>query len=115
MKYDRILIYTKKGNLMNYLNTNKGFSMVSNPEKANEYYGAERNIQLIACVRWEDFPVSTRKGIVQMAKPFCKIRCPINPLPVKGEFQLPSLESLQMFLKANGWELKQDINTRMLE
>ena len=115
MKYDRVLIYTKKGNLLNYLNTNKGFMNVSNPEKAKEYYGAERDIQLIACIRWEDVPVSTRKGIMQMSQAYCKIKCPVNPIPVKGEFKLPSLESLQVFLKANGWTLKQDICTRMFE
>ena len=110
MKYDRVLIFTKKGNLMPYLCTDKVGRNFPDAEKAKEYYGREQDIQLIACLRWEEFPVSTRKGIVQMPKCFCKIKCPINPLPVKGEFELPSVESLRAFLKANGWTLKQDVS-----
>lgn len=115
MKYDRVLIFTKKGNLLDYLYTNKGSANVTNPEKAREYYGMERDIQLIACLRWEDFPVSTRKGIVQMSKCFCKIKCPVSPLPVKGEFELASMDALRAFLKADGWKLKENISTRMFE
>lgn len=117
MKYDRILIYTKKGNLLDYLRTDRVSRIYANANMDNikKYYGEEREIQLIACVRWEDFPVSTRKGIVQMPKCFCKIKCPVNPLPVKGEFELPDLEALRHFLKANGWELKQSMDSRMFE
>ena len=115
MKYDRVLIYTKKGNLMDYLCTDKVARGFSNVEKAKEYYGQERDIQLIACLRWEEYPVYTRKGIVQMPKCFCKIKCPINPLPVKGEFELPSVECLRSFLKANGWTLKQEMSRHLFE
>jgi hypothetical protein len=117
MKYDRILIYTKKGNLLDYLHTNKveqkhiGLSR----DNVHKYYAHERDIQLVACVRWENFPVSTNNGIVQMPKCFCKIKCPVNPLPVKGEFELPSLDALRTFLEANGWELKQENNTLLFE
>lgn len=113
MKYDRVLVYTKKGNLLDYLNTDK-VSRENNGlclENVQKYYAQEREIQLVVSARWEDFPVSTRKGIVQMAKCFCRIKCPVNPLPVKGEFEVPSLDSLRRFLKANGWELKQDMGS----
>lgn len=111
MTYDRVLIYTKKGDLMKYVSTAKVSRTYSNAneESLKKYYGEAREIQLIACLRWEDFPVSTRNGIVQIPKCFCKIKCPVNPLPVKGEFELPSLDSLREFLKANGWKLKQDV------
>ena len=115
MKYDRVLIFTKKGNLMQYLCTDKVSRPMSNVEKATEYYAQEREIQLIACLRWEDYPVSTRKGIVQMPKVFCKIKCPVNPLPVKGEFEVPSIEALRSFLKANGWTLKQDVSSHLFQ
>ena len=117
MKYDRVLIFTKKGNLMQYLCTDKVSHTYSNAnaDGLRQYYGQEREIQLIACLRWEDFPVSTRKGIVQMPKCFCRIKCPVNPLPVKGEFELPSLDSLRSFLKANGWTLKQDVSAGLFK
>lgn len=109
MQYDRVLIFAKKGNLLDYLQTDKvNRSYPNMSDRAKQYYAQEREIQLVARVRWEDYPVSTRNGIVQMPKCFCNIKCPVNPLPVKGEFELPTLESLRIFLKANGWELKQD-------
>lgn len=117
MTYDRVLIYTKKGNLLGYLHTEK--VRKENAGYANSsvkaYYEEEREIQLIACLRWEDFPVSTRNGIVQVPKCFCKIKCPVNPLPVKGEFELPSLDSLRGFLKTNGWTLKQDVRAGLFK
>lgn len=115
MKYNRVLIYSKKGNLMDYLCTDKVACRFSNVEKAKEMYGREREIQLIARLRWEEFPVSTRKGIVQIPKCFCEIKCPVNPLPVKGEFELPSVECLRSFLKANGWVLKHEFCSDMFE
>ena len=111
MHYDRVLIFTKKGNLMDYMCTDKVSRNIPNVEKAKEYYGHQREIQLVARLRWENFPVSTSKGIIQIPKCFCNIKCPVNPLPVKGEFELPSIVSLCAFLKANGWELRQDITS----
>ena len=117
MKYDRVLVFTKKGNLMRWLCTDKVSRSFTNAnvDGLTKYYSEEREIQLIARVRWEDFPVSTRKGIVQVAKCFCSIKCPVNPLPVNGEFELPSLESLRAFLKADGWTLKQDVSAGLFE
>ena len=115
MKYDRVLIFTKHGNLMKYLNTDKVARNIVSADNAQQYYGAEREIQLIACLRWEEFPVSTRKGIVQVPKCFCKIKCPVNPLPVRGEFEVASLSALRAFLKADGWTLKQDVCSGLFE
>lgn len=105
MQYDRVLIYTKKGNLLSYMHTDKVMRSCSNgnKERLEEYYGKERNIQLVAKLRWE---TNGQRG---KAKCICKILCPINPLPVEGEFTLPSLDALRMFLNADGWELKQDV------
>ena len=101
MKYQRVLIYTKKGNLLDYLHTYKvseRYCNASSSETLHKYYGAEREIQLIACLRWEKNKV------------YCKIKCPLSPIPVKGEFELPSQGCLDAFLKANGWNFKQTID-----
>ena len=113
MKYDRVLIFTKKGNLMQYLCTervSRGFSN-GNAESIKRHYGEEREIQLIACLRWEETSELTDVGhrVCHQSRCMCKIKCPVNPLPVKGEFELPSLDSLRAFLKADGWTLKQDV------
>ena len=105
MKYDRVLVFTKKGNLLDYLGTEKvrrSFSG-SNLASLQDYYGQEREIQLIARVRWEVNEFNGRDRC------FCSIKCPVNPLPVKGEFELPCLDSLRMFLAADGWTVKQDV------
>ena len=105
MKYDRVLIFTKEGNLLQYLNSDRVSTMFrnANQESLKQYYGQEREIQLIARVRWE---TNGQRG---KDKCICHIKCPVNPLPVKGEFELPSLDVLRAFLKADGWTLKQDI------
>lgn len=118
MKYDRVLIFTKKGNLMDYLCTDKVSATFcnANADGLKQYYGQERDLQLIACLRWETATeTSGRSRARTQSKCFCKIKCPVNPLPVKGEFELPSLESLRAFLKANGWTLKQDVSAGLFE
>ena len=115
MKYDRVLIFTKNGDLMKYLNTDRVSRTIVVADEAKKYYGKEREIQLIACLRWEDFPVSTRNGIIQIPKCFCRIKCPVNPLPVRGEFEVASLDALRAFLKADGWTQKQDVSSRLFE
>lgn len=115
--YDIVLIFTKKGNLLKYLQTEKVSRTFSNPnsEAVQRFYSAEKEIQLIACLRWESYTVSTRNGIVKMPKCFCRIKCPVNPLPVKGEFELPSVDALYSFLKADGWELKNKLHSWMFQ
>lgn len=104
MNYNRILIFIKKGNLLDYLETDRvRRSFPSMSDSVKQYYAQEREIQLVARIRWET------NGQYGKEKCICNIKCPINPLPVKGEFELPSLDSLRAFLKANGWELKQDM------
>jgi hypothetical protein len=113
IKYDRVLIFTKKGNLMDYLNTDKVSRSLSLASSSHikEHYEREREIQLVAQLRWEERPAASRNRTRNPSILYCSIKCPVNPLPVKGEFQLASLEALRKFLKADGWELKQDISS----
>lgn len=104
-KYTMVYIYTKKGNLLPYI-TGKMMRTVHTPEESKrlcDYYAKEREIQLIALFRWKN------------GKVFCKIKCPINPLPVKGEFEVPSTGVLADFLVKEGWSFKQKIYPHMFE
>ena len=58
-----------------------------------EIYAKERPVQLVVqfCFKGN--------------KTYCNIKCPINPLPVKGWFQTPSIKVLQRHLEALGWQL----------
>ena len=118
MKYDCAIFFTKKGNLHDYFCTDRVSYRRYNgqaSEMTRARFEQERDIQLIAMIRYDDIPVSTRRGIDKRKVIYCKIKCPINPLPVKGEFELPSLDALHNFLKANGLEYKQTLNTTMFE
>ena len=73
-----------------------------------EYYSRTRDIRLILLVRYERNGRGSRKV-------FCKINCPINPLPVKGEFETPSLGTIKKFLNEQGWEETEMIHAGLLK
>ena len=101
MKYHIAYIFTKRDNLLPWLYNRPGMHVT---EAAKEFYGAEREIQLFLLVR------NGNDGHT-----YCRIKCPVNPLPVKGEFEIPSFVAIYDFLVHNGWRQKQVINTRMFE
>lgn len=93
MKYQLAWIFTKKGNLLPWWH-----SKHCNPsEQAEKFYGEEREIELILLIRNDNGRV------------YCRIKCPVNPLPVKGEFEVPSFNAIISFLYQNGWKRKQTI------
>lgn len=92
-----IWTYTKVGNLLPFL-----YGKVSNPsEQMKEYYAAGREIQLVLFIRAEN------------GKTYCRIKCPVSPLPVKGEFEVPSIGAINNFLHQNGWTRRQVISAHM--
>ena len=97
--YSTAYIYTKKGNLLPYMETK-----IPNPtERQKEYYGTERDIELILLVRYDK---STRRTL-------CRIKCPINPIPLKGEFEVASATAIRSYLNRNGWLYKQTVHRDM--
>lgn len=105
-RYSQVYIFTKRTNLSKYLTCDVAQRLGSSDahDRARKYYEHEREIQLIAMFRWEG------------NKCFCKIKCPINPMPVKGEFETPGTTGPVLnFLKENGWEFKQKLNPRLFE
>ena len=104
-KYSAVCIYTKKTNLLDYF-SNQKFMFNNTKEqhdRMREYYAREREVELIAMFRWEN------------GKQFCKIKCPINPLPVQGEFEVVSVSVLNGFLVKNGWLFKEKLYPRMFQ
>lgn len=102
-KYTQAIIFTKRTSMREYctgkvtqrVNTTDGYKRMC------EYYARERDVQLLAMFRWEN------------GKCFCRIKCPINPLPVKGEFETPSSGVVCSFIKSNGWHYERTIYPRM--
>lgn len=105
-KYTNVCIYIKKTNLLDYFADKEADTYSMNRltyDQRREYYAREREVQLIALFRYDG------------AKCFCKIKCPINPLPTKGEFECVSMAVVDRFLKRNGWGFKQKLYPRMFE
>ena len=66
-------------------------------------YATVRDVNLVLLVRYEN------------DKCYCKIKCPINPMPVKGEFEAPSLACVDRFLQREGWKLDRKLPVNLLK
>lgn len=106
MNYHRAFIFTKRTNLLPWLDSNGhrfGFDVRRNSEQwaaLRAEYAVEREVQLILLIRNEGDGICAR------------IKCPVNPLPIKGEFQITSPGKMIQLLNSMGWELvsKQDLH-----
>lgn len=105
--YHTAIIYTKRDNLLKWLQANyEIFGSHGSDEKAKRIraeYATEREIQLILLVRHEE------------NKCICRIKCPINPLPIKGEFQCVSTSEMTKLLASMGWKYKEKVHSDMFK
>ena len=70
--YHTAIIYTKRDNLSKWLNSRYSkFRDAQEAARIRAEYATERELQLILLVRHEE------------GKCICRIKCPINPLPIK--------------------------------
>lgn len=94
--YQYALIFTKRDNLSKWFNANcSKFIVDGNLEYSRRRYAQERDIKLTLLVRYDD------------NKCICRIKCPINPLPVRGEFNAVSEHEVRKFLTSLGWTCEQ--------
>lgn len=90
--YHKAFIFTKRDSLLKWFDVHKyKYTWGTNMEAL---YAKEREIQLILLVRFEN------------GKCICRIKCPINPLPIKGEFQCVSTSEMSRLLTSMGWTYK---------
>lgn len=105
--YHTAIIYTKHTNLMPWLQSSyERFGTHGTTEQAQrirEMYSKDREVQLILLVRHEN------------GKCICRIKCPINPLPIKGEFQCVSTGEMSKLLKSMGWTYKEKVHSGMFK
>lgn len=99
--YHTAFIFTKRDSLLKWFEVNGyKYAQGANMEYSDKYqkmeamYAKEREIQLILLVRYEN------------GKCICRIKCPINPLPIKGEFQCVSMSEMTDLLTSMGWTYK---------
>lgn len=94
-KYDLAIIFTKRTNLLEWFDANVN----GHPgQPSRQYCEQERDVQLILLARYD-----INDNL------FCKIRCPINPLPIRGEFNAVSLRKMTDYLARDGWKFKQKV------
>lgn len=98
IQYHTAIIYTKRDNLLNWY-----YGKADAPTGNQDYYAKEREIQLILLVRHEE------------GKCICRIKCPINPLPIKGEFEAVNSAEVGRLLHELGWIFKEKVNLSMFK
>ena len=98
--YKQAYIFTKETDLLPWLYSKRTEREV--PESTHIHYALPREVQLILLVRYEN--EHTFNGNVSHC--ICRIKCPVNPLPIKGEFEASNVSDMIRLLQSLGWELK---------
>ena len=102
--YHTAIIYSKRDNMLKWLNgRHPKFVDAKDAARIHAEYATEREIQLILLVRHEE------------GKCICHIKCPINPLPIKGEFQCVSTSEMTKLLASMGWKYKEKVHSVMFK
>lgn len=102
--YTCAITFTKYTDLSQWFAmTNVDFGLTNSEQydRLKKRYAQKRDVRLILLIRYE-------KG-----KTFCKIKCPINPLPVRGEFEAVSVHEVVRFLDSQGWTATETINLNL--
>lgn len=106
--YPYAMHFTKADTLKEYASTDKFYDSYNGnvSQATKERYDTPQIINLVVSYRWD---ISREHGRRLM----CRINSPISPIPVKGEFQAPSLKALRKFLIKAGWTLQGTVETRL--
>ena len=94
MEYSRAFIFHKHTDLMPYFDAKKdqfGYDpQFPSHQRMKARYEREIDVQLIVLLRWDEVPNSRTAHMTARQRCMCRIKCPINPLPIKGEFEVAS-------------------------
>lgn len=107
--YHTAIIYTKHTNLLPWLD---GQYNIPKNSRVREHYSRNREVQLILLVRHE---VSQDARGGEANKCICRIKCPINPLPIRGEFECISTSEMTKLLASMGWKYKEKIHYNLFK
>lgn len=97
--YTKAYIFTKTENLVKYFNAHEP----TLHENTFERYIQPREVQLILLIRYEG------------DKCICRIKCPINPLPIKGEFVAVAPGAVGSLLSTLGWGFKECLHLNLFK
>ena len=104
MQYHRLFIFSKHTDLLPYFYTKYNNIDLDSMlyDKLKSRYAPKRDVRLLLLARYNG------------NKMICRIKCPINPMPVRGEFEVSSVYDIFAFLVNMGWEHQETINLNML-
>ena len=110
-EYSEALFFHKTTDLLAWFDANYHTRLhldrtTGNFDRIRASYAPVRNVQLILLVK---YPATGRP------RPICKIRCPINPLPIHGEFEVVSLSEICRLLTSFGWSLDRRVPMSLLK
>lgn len=94
MQYTTAIIFSKHTDLLPYFYATYNGSPSLNDVQYNRlkaHYETKRDVRLILLMRHDG------KNTI------CRIKCPINPMPIKGEFEVVSMHNIFEFLRQHGW------------
>lgn len=107
-KYNMAIIFTKHTNLLQWLDSKVVCGDIDyhseRYQNMHHHYEQEREVQLILLVRYDD-----------CGNLFCKIKCPVNPLPIRGEFNSISLRKIVNYIITDGWTERQRLSFDLLK
>lgn len=109
--YHTAIIYTKHDNLLKWFDVNVTRCDTDDYRRLRDHFAQDREVQLILLVRHEDI----RIGDTIKSKCICRIKCPINPLPIRGEFECVSTGEMTKLLASIGWKYKRKVHSSMFE
>lgn len=90
---DSIFTFVKNTNLSKWFETAIPCNDHPSFEHERQQYAKERPVHLVVQACFKD------------GATYCRIKCPVNPLPTKGWFQTPNINVLKNHLVSIGWEL----------
>lgn len=105
MQYDKLFTFYKHTDLLPYFHIKYNNMDIASMQydRLKARYAVKRDVRLILLARYDG------------NKMICRIKCPINPMPIRGEFEASSVYDLFAFLGNMGWEHQETINLNMLK
>lgn len=94
IKVTNMIQFKRHTNLLSYYNTKVASGQFKATEAIRSYYAKERDVTLLLIF-----------GITADGTKVAKIKCPINPLPIIGEFCYTNTQSMIDLLDGLGWEI----------
>lgn len=103
MQYNKAFIFSKHADLLPYFYGKYDSANITSTQytRLKSEYAVKRDVQLILLVRYED------------NKTICRIKCPISPMPINGEFNVINMRSIMNFLHESGWQYEDTWNLNM--